>query len=71
MAGACTLEIGGLAGAPKTPLGYLAMWALVSFAVGMASLWWLVRWLERGRLHHFAYWCIFVGAGITIWQWIR
>jgi undecaprenyl-diphosphatase len=37
-------------------LAPLAAGALLSFAVGLASLWWLIRWLRRGRLHYFAWW---------------
>ncbi len=52
----------------STPVGYLLAGAFVSFIVGLASLWWLVRWLERGRLQWFAAWCIPVGVIVIVWQ---
>jgi undecaprenyl-diphosphatase len=54
--------------AVSTPVGYLLLGAFVSFVVGLASLWWLVRWLERGRLQWFAAWCIPVGVIVIVWQ---
>jgi undecaprenyl-diphosphatase len=51
-----------------TPLGYLAIGFVVSFIVGLFALWWLLRWLEKGRLEWFAYWCIAVGIIIVVWQ---
>lgn len=56
------------AGAATTPVGYLAVGFVVSFVVGLFALWWLLRWLEKGRLEWFAYWCIGVGIAITVWQ---
>ena len=50
----------------STPVAYLGIGVLVSFAVGLASLWWLVRWLERGRFQWFAYWCIPVGLAVVL-----
>lgn len=47
---------------------WLAMGAVVSFVVGLAAINVLVRWLEKGRLFLFAYWCIPVGIGVLIWQ---
>ncbi|HAH46928.1 MAG TPA: undecaprenyl-diphosphate phosphatase, partial [Planctomycetaceae bacterium] len=32
------------------------------------ALWLLVRWLEKGKLHYFAYWCIPLGILIVIMQ---
>ena len=54
--------------ASSTPIGYLLLGALISFAVGFASLWWLVRMLERGRFRWFAAWCIPVGVIVVLWQ---
>lgn len=51
-----------------TPLAYLGVGVGVSFAAGYAALWWVVRWLESGRLHYFAWWCIPVGLAVVIWQ---
>ncbi|MFH1301137.1 MAG: undecaprenyl-diphosphate phosphatase [Planctomycetota bacterium] len=54
----------------STPLSLLAVGALISAIVGLASLWLLVRWLEKGKLHYFAYWCIPLGIIIVIMQLI-
>jgi undecaprenyl-diphosphatase len=51
-----------------TPTAYLLLGATVAFLVGLGSLWWLVRWLERGQLKWFAVWCIPLGIGVIIWQ---
>ena len=50
----------------QTPWPHLVLGAMTAFLVGLVALWWLVRWLERGRLLPFALWCIVVGL-ITIW----
>ncbi len=68
--GATTLEMfdivkgAGLA----TPLSYLLFGSFISFVVGLFSLWWLLRWLEKGRLEFFSFWCIPLGLGIVVWQ---
>lgn len=54
----------------STPLSLLAVGALISAAVGLVALWLLVRWLEKGKLHYFAYWCIPLGIIITTMQLI-
>jgi len=54
--------------AVSTPVGYLLLGAFVSFVIGLGALWWLVRWLERGRLQWFAAWCIPVGVVVILWQ---
>ncbi len=51
-----------------TPASHLLAGAGISFAVGMVSLWLLVRMLERGRLQWFAAWSIPLGIGVIIWQ---
>jgi undecaprenyl-diphosphatase len=68
--GAGLLEVAHLASGAEvaTPLRYLAVGALIAFAVGLISLWWLVQCLERGRLQWFAWWCIPVGLAVVIWQ---
>jgi undecaprenyl-diphosphatase len=55
-------------GSASTPPSALAVGALVSFAVGLAALWWLVRWLRQGRLYHFAWWVIPLGLAVIAWQ---
>lgn len=49
----------------------LVVGALISFVVGLGALTWLVKLLEKGRLHWFAYWCIPVGIGVVVWQLIE
>lgn len=46
----------------------LAIGAVVSFAVGLASLYCLDRVLQRGKLHWFAWYCITLGAVVIAWQ---
>ncbi len=52
----------------QSQLGLLALGATVSFLVGLASLAWLLSWLERGRLHLFAWWVISLGVVVLAWQ---
>jgi undecaprenyl-diphosphatase len=49
-------------------LGPMLIGAVVSFFVGLVALVWLNRWLDRGRLQWFAYWCIPVGLAVIAWQ---
>lgn len=67
--GAGMMEIVALVREPShsTSLGLLALGAAVSFAVGFASLAWLVRWLQKGRLHRFAWWLFFLGPVVIAW----
>ncbi len=68
--GASLLEIVSLARDPQftTPVVHLAIGSGVSCAVGLASLTWVIRWIERGRLQWFAAWCIPVGLTVIVWQ---
>ncbi len=69
--GATTLEAKKMIeseGGSIIPLWLLAVGAIVSFAVGLVALRWLVRWVEKGQLHWFAYWLIPFGFAIVIWQ---
>lgn len=52
----------------STPWSLLLMGMVVSFLVGLLSLSWLVRWLERGKIQYFAYWCIPVGIAVAIYN---
>ena len=45
----------------STSVWLLALGACVSFAVGLVALWWLNRWLAKGRLHLFGWYCITLG----------
>lgn len=51
-----------------TPVPLLVMGAAVSAVVGLFSLRILVRLLDRGRLHWFAYWLIPFGMAVAVWQ---
>ena len=53
---------------PLVPTSYLAAGALTAFVVGVFALWWLLRWLESGKLSLFAWWCIPLGIIVMIWQ---
>ena len=53
---------------PCTVPGLLLLGAGISFLVGLVSLWWLVQWIQRGRLADFAYWCIPLGIVVIAWQ---
>jgi undecaprenyl-diphosphatase len=68
--GGAVLELTALAGGEglSVPWTSLAVGAVISFATGLFALWWVVRWLERGRLQYFAFWCIPVGMAVIIWQ---
>lgn len=68
--GACVLQAISVIGEGQlaTPWWQLALGAAISFAIGLASLTWLIRWIQRGRLHFFGWWCLPVGAGVVIWQ---
>jgi undecaprenyl-diphosphatase len=46
----------------------LAVGTLVSFVIGLLALWWLIGWLEKGRLHWFAWWVFGMGTVVIAWQ---
>ncbi len=52
---------------PITP-GLLILGAAISFVVGLGALSWLIRWLEQGRLHLFAWWLLILGPVVIAWQ---
>jgi undecaprenyl-diphosphatase len=70
IAGATVLEIKDMMGssALQTDLSILLLGAFFAFVVGLVSLSWLIRWIEKGKLHYFAYWCIPLGVCIIGWQ---
>lgn len=72
IAGAGVIELADLVGDPSmsVPPITLLLGATVSFFVGLAALWWLVRWLVSGRLHLFAWWVIPLGIAVLLWQWL-
>ncbi len=67
--GAGLVEMVGVLVKPSgaAPLGLLGLGAALSFAVGLASLAWLLGWLRKGRLHHFAWWVIPLGVAVIAW----
>ena len=52
----------------STGLGPLLVGAAVSFIVGVISLRWLLRWLNEGQLHRFAWWLFLLGPAVIAWQ---
>lgn len=71
IAGAGLVELAGLLRSPsdsEISFGLLGLGTVVSFAVGLASLAWLIRWLQRGRLHHFAWWVLLLGPAVIAWK---
>ncbi len=52
----------------STPITYLVLGALVAFLTGLGTLWVLNKWLEKGRLHIFAWYCIILGIVVLGWQ---
>jgi len=71
--GAGLLELACLLRAPSDSisLGFLGLGAVLSFAVGLASLAWLLRWLQKGYLHHFAWWVLLLGPAVIAWTLLR
>ncbi len=56
----------------STPVLALVVGGLVSFLVGLAALAWLVRWIQKGQLHYFAWWVLALGPIVIAWQlWPR
>jgi undecaprenyl-diphosphatase len=70
IAGAGVLEVIDMIqkGGSNTPVVALMAGFVVSMIVGIASLWWLIRWVEQGRLYWFAYWLLPLGVGVLVWQ---
>ncbi len=68
--GAGLIEILQLIHSParQAPLWQLALGSLLSFAVGLVALRWLVDWLHRGRLYVFAFWVLLLGPLVIAWQ---
>lgn len=52
----------------ETEWGLLALGTFLSFFVGLGALWWLVKWLQQGRLYLFAWWVMPVGVLVIAWQ---
>ena len=52
----------------STPVWLLAVGLVVSFLVGLLSLWLLIQWLGRGRLYRFAYYVIPLGFAVVCYE---
>ncbi|MCX7420815.1 MAG: undecaprenyl-diphosphate phosphatase [Planctomycetia bacterium] len=53
-------------------IGQLLFGAVVSFAVGLVTLRFLIRVVTQRKLHWFAYYCLVLGVCVTAWQlWLR
>jgi len=49
-------------------LGPIMFGVVLSFAVGLMALAWIIQWLAKGRLSWFAGWVFFMGTLVLIWQ---
>lgn len=61
LAGATVLELAKIlkkGDQADVSIGMLLLGAAISFVVGYFSLWLLVRFIQRGKFHWFAWWCI-------------
>lgn len=56
-----------IAAATTAPLT-LAVGALVSMVVGLFALWWLLKWVQQGRLALFAWYLVPLGVAVVAWQ---
>jgi len=68
--GATVLELKDIVSGELQPssVTLLLMGAAISFVVGIVSLIWLTKIIQKGRLHWFACWCIPLGVVVTAWQ---
>ncbi|MEJ5341426.1 MAG: undecaprenyl-diphosphate phosphatase [Thermogutta sp.] len=49
-------------------LGPIMLGVVLSFAIGLLALAWVIQWLAKGRLSWFAGWVFFMGTVVLIWQ---
>ena len=71
IAGAGVLELVDIVSAGNLATflsGPLLFGLVLSAAVGVVSLWCLIRLVEKGHLHYFAYWLLPLGLVVTVWQ---
>lgn len=71
IAGAGLMELIGLLRSPPdsaAPLELLSLGAAASFVVGLAALAWLLRWIQKGRLHQFGWWVLLLGPAVIAWS---
>lgn len=48
-------------GNPFEGLGLVLIGVVLSFFVGVIALIWLLKWLQKGKLHYFSYWLLLLG----------
>jgi undecaprenyl-diphosphatase len=49
-------------------IAMLVFGALISSVVGLAALAWLIRWIQQGQFHRFAWWLLLIGPLVVVWQ---
>ena len=49
-------------------IGQLLFGAVISFAVGIVALRFLIRIVTQRKLHWFAWYCLALGLTVTAWQ---
>jgi undecaprenyl-diphosphatase len=52
----------------QTPIVLLLVGMAIAFVIGMFALHWLVKWVEIGKLHLFAYYLFPLGIVVVFWQ---
>lgn len=52
----------------QTPIVLLLVGMAVAFVIGLLALCWLVKWVEKGKLHLFAYYLFPLGIVVILWQ---
>ena len=70
ISGACVLEAKDIydQGGLQCSMQWATIGAIISFSVGLLALSLLVKMLNRGSLHWFAYWVIPFGLANVVWQ---
>jgi undecaprenyl-diphosphatase len=70
IAGAAVFKLAGSLRGPSesAQVELLGLGAAISFAVGLVSLAWLIRWLRKGHLHYFAWWVFPLGIAVIVWK---
>ena len=70
VAGAGLLEAGSIAKAPMSEIPGIVVGTLLAMIVGYLALWWLMRYVKRGKLHLFSWYLLAAGtAGLSWWLW--
>jgi undecaprenyl-diphosphatase len=64
VAGGTSAAVAAATTAPLT----LVVGALVSMLVGLFALWWLLKWVQQGRLALFAWYLVPLGVAVIVWR---